>query len=121
MYLLITVSEGRRSWIKYAFLPPAPFRTCGIAFNFELHHVSLFVIHNMFDINLRKEKCNEIFKVTLVFRCTQVAQHVTILACFLFALSANCHQQKFPDDSPIIAGMKNNDDKEYRELTQHFC
>lgn len=61
--------------------------------------------------------------------CSTGAPQGTVLAPFLFTLytadfrhrSANCHLQKFSDDSAIVGLISDDDDdREYRELIQDF-
>nr|AAA83744.1 orf2 [Batrachocottus baicalensis] len=60
--------------------------------------------------------------------CSTGAPQGTVLAPFLFSIytsdfkhnSANCHLQKFSDDSAIVGLISADDDREYRELNQDF-
>ena len=49
------------------------------------------------------------------------APQETVLAPYLFTHNTStCHLQKFSDDSAIAGLISNEDDREYRELTQDF-
>ncbi|KAI5098355.1 gastrula zinc finger protein XlCGF28.1-like [Silurus meridionalis] len=60
--------------------------------------------------------------------CNTGATQGTVLTLFLFTIytadfmfsSATCHLQKFSDDSAIVGLIMNDDDREYRGLTQNF-
>lgn len=66
--------------------------------------------------------------VSYMVVCSKGAPKGTVLAPFLFTLytaefrhkSTNCHLQTFSDDSAISGLITNENNREYRELTQDF-
>ncbi|KAM4609404.1 uncharacterized protein ACJ7VT_015176 [Polymixia lowei] len=60
--------------------------------------------------------------------CSTGAPQGTVLAPLLFSIytadfthyTANCHLQKFSDDSAVVGLINNGDENEYRELNQNF-
>ena len=89
------------------------------------HHLTYWILDYLTERPQYVRTCDCMSDIAV---CSTGAPQGMVLASFLFTHNtadfsyntATCHLQKFSDDSAIVGLINNENEKEYRELTQDF-